>query len=277
MSPLPPSKRGWDAVRPDLMIDLSRRLAADEYHPIKNPKGIVDLGSAINGLMQEDLGPWVRRRLKGLPTAEHLQYNDTQGSSKLLQSVASFMNWYFRCRKPLGQDNILIANGVTTLLNSLAFNIADEGSAILMPTPSYGMFSHDVVTRNSLYLVPVPCDDIVEERFRCRQGSDGESSRWQCELVRRLEKALGDNQSIGRRTAAVLLANPENPLGRCYDREVLLEVSRFCEKNRLHLVVDEIYAATAFSKHHSMLGLDLGSNAENVHVLWGMSKVLVCH
>ncbi|GKT95018.1 1-aminocyclopropane-1-carboxylate synthase-like protein 1 [Colletotrichum tofieldiae] len=276
MSPLPPSKRGWDAVRPDLMIDLSRRLAADEYHPIKNPKGIVDLGSAINGLMQEDLGPWVRRRLKGLPTAEHLQYNDTQGSSKLLQSVASFMNWYFRCRKPLGQDNILIANGVTTLLNSLAFNIADEGSAILMPTPSYGMFSHDVVTRNSLHLVPVPCDDIVEERFRCRQGSDGESSRWQSELVRRLEKALGENQSIGRRTAAVLLANPENPLGRCYDREVLLEVSRFCEKNRLHLVVDEIYAATAFSKHHSMLGLDLGSNAENVHVLWGMSKVRFC-
>ncbi|GJD00757.1 1-aminocyclopropane-1-carboxylate synthase-like protein [Colletotrichum higginsianum] len=70
MSPLPPSKRGWDTVRPDLMIDLSRRLAADEYHPIKNPEGIVDLGSAINGLMQQDLGPWVRRRLKGLPTAE---------------------------------------------------------------------------------------------------------------------------------------------------------------------------------------------------------------
>ncbi|CCF34408.1 hypothetical protein CH063_06406 [Colletotrichum higginsianum] len=276
MSPLPPSKRGWDTVRPDLMIDLSRRLAADEYHPIKNPEGIVDLGSAINCLMQQDLGPWVRRRLKGLPTAEHLQYNDTQGSAKLLRSVAGFMNWYFRCRKPLVQDNVLIANGVTTLLNSLAFSIADEGSAVLMPTPSYGMFSHDVVTRNSLHLVPVPCDDIVEERFRCRQGGAGESSRWQSELVRRLEKTLGDTQSNGSRTAAVLLANPENPLGRCYDQEVLLEVSRFCEENRMHLVVDEIYAATAFSRHHSMLGLDLGSNAENVHVLWGMSKDFGC-
>lgn len=49
------------------MIDLSRRLAADEYHPTKNPKGIVDMGSAINDLMQEDLGSWVQHRLKGLP------------------------------------------------------------------------------------------------------------------------------------------------------------------------------------------------------------------
>ncbi|GJD00758.1 1-aminocyclopropane-1-carboxylate synthase-like protein [Colletotrichum higginsianum] len=195
---------------------------------------------------------------------QDLQYNDTQGSANLLQSVAGFMNWYFRCRKPLVQDNVLIANGVTTLLNSLAFNIADEGSAVLMPTPSYGMFSHDVVTRNSLHLVPVPCDDIVEERFRCRQGAPGSP------------RTLGDTQSNGSRTAAVLLANPENPLGRCYDQEVLLEVSRFCEENRMHLVVDEIYAATAFSRHHSMLGLDLGSNAENVHVLWGMSKDFGC-
>lgn len=204
---------------------------------------------------------------------QDLQYNDTQGSRKLLNSVANFMNWHFRCHKPLGEDNILIANGVTSLLNSLAFAIADEGSSILLPTPSYGMFSHDIVTRNSLSLVPVACDDIVVERFQCQ--SSNSASCWQSELVRRLEKAFNNNILNGRKTAAVLLANPENPLGRCYDSLVLVEVSRFCEKNQLHLIVDEIYAATAFSNHHSMLSLDLGSNMENVHVIWGMSKVRI--
>lgn len=51
-------------MKPDLMIDLSRRLEKDAYHPSKNPKGIIDLGSAVNELMLDDIASWTRWNLK---------------------------------------------------------------------------------------------------------------------------------------------------------------------------------------------------------------------
>lgn len=91
--------------------------------------------------------------------------------------------------------------------------------------------------------------------------------------MRRFEHAIEEEDAQGRRVAAILLANPENPLGFCYNPDVLLQVSQLCAKNRLHLLVDEIYAATGGDRFTSILSLDLGSNINNIHVLWGMSKV----
>lgn len=57
-------------MRPDLMIDLSRRMAENQYDEKTNPEGIVDLGSALNDLMEDDLAPWVGQQLESLPTSQ---------------------------------------------------------------------------------------------------------------------------------------------------------------------------------------------------------------
>lgn len=181
------------------------------------------------------------------------------------------MNEHFNARIPLTSDNILVANGATTLLDTLTYNIADEGDSILLPTPSYGMFAHDISTRNQVRLVEVPCDDIPDDRFTGQPTSNGDGAR-QCEIVARLEDAIERELSQGRKVAGVLLANPENPLGRCYSAHVLLQISQLCSKYKVHLVVDEIYAMTG-DNFSSMLSLGLDTNFRNVHVLWGMSKV----
>lgn len=61
MTPLPPSRRGQQNVKPDLMIDLSRRVAENAYDKKSNPGGIVDMGSAINELMIDDLLRWQKK------------------------------------------------------------------------------------------------------------------------------------------------------------------------------------------------------------------------
>lgn len=61
---LPPSRRGRQNIQPDLMIDLSRMMEKDRYDPLKNPEGIIDLGSAINELMLDDIAAWTRWHLK---------------------------------------------------------------------------------------------------------------------------------------------------------------------------------------------------------------------
>lgn len=66
MTALPPSARGQQNVKPNLMIDLSRRLAQNAYNEKTNPTGIIDLGSASNALMLDEMESW----LKTTETAE---------------------------------------------------------------------------------------------------------------------------------------------------------------------------------------------------------------
>ncbi|GKT94039.1 aminotransferase class I and II [Colletotrichum tofieldiae] len=157
--------RGRNNIRPDITTDLSRRLEQNPYDAIQNPKGIIDLGSAVNELMLDDLSGWTSRNVKKSQLKDTLGYGDTQGFPTLPKAAAEFMNEHFRVRLPLSSDNMLVANGVSTLLDALTYSITDEGDTILVPTPSYGMLAHDVWTRNGVHVVEVPCDDIPEERF----------------------------------------------------------------------------------------------------------------
>lgn len=56
---LPPSRRGQQNVKPDLMIDLSREVARNAFDRNSNPSGIVDLGSSVNVMMLDELQKWV--------------------------------------------------------------------------------------------------------------------------------------------------------------------------------------------------------------------------
>lgn len=60
MPALPPSRRGQQNVKPDLMIDLSREVARNAYSKNGNPGGIIDLGSSKNHLMLDELQKWVK-------------------------------------------------------------------------------------------------------------------------------------------------------------------------------------------------------------------------
>lgn len=179
------------------------------------------------------------------------------------------MNHFFLPKVPLLPGNVLVANGLTALLDTLFFNLADAGDVVLVPTPSYGMFGHDVATRNGVQVVPVPCDDITLARFRqhVRPG------RPQPELLSRLDATAREQRLLGKRVAAVLVANPENPLACCYTNEILRWLVGWCEREGAHFVVDEIYALGGGEAFTSVFSLDLGEMLENVHVLWGISKV----
>ncbi|KZL65495.1 aminotransferase class I and II [Colletotrichum tofieldiae] len=268
---LPPSSRGRNNIRPDITTDLSRRLEQNPYDAIQNPKGIIDLGSAVNELMLDDLSGWTSRNVKKSQLKDTLGYGDTQGFPTLPKAAAEFMNEHFRVRLPLSSDNMLVANGVSTLLDALTYSITDEGDTILVPTPSYGMLAHDVWTRNGVHVVEVPCDDIPEERFWGPPPQDDGPIQTP-ELVKRLEAAIEVELSHKRKVGGVLLANPDNPLGRCYAAHVLLQVSQLCAKHKIHLVVNEVYAMSAGDRFSSVLSLGLDVNSKNVHVLWGMSQ-----
>lgn len=164
----------------------------------------------------------------------------------------------------------MATNGVSSLIDLVAFTACDAGDAIMFTTPAYGMFKHDITSRNQVNIVEVPCANTFDQ-FASKNASA---------LVAKMEEACFKAASEGVRVKAVLLCNPHNPLGRCYSRTSLIRIAELCGKWGLHLVSDEIYAMSGFQSRQEFDSFtSVMSIAEHakispqaIHVLYGVSK-----
>jgi 1-aminocyclopropane-1-carboxylate synthase len=100
------------------------------------------------------------------------------------------------------------------------------------------------------------------------------------------EDKIRELSQAGKKAQAVMLCNPNNPLGFNYPRATLVAYAAFCERHNLHLVSDEIYALSQFHNAEasekervgftSMLSVDVWREAKcnpaRVHVLYGVAK-----
>ncbi len=103
-------------------------------------------------------------------------------------------------------------------------------------------------------------------------------------LIPALEEAF---ESAGIPVKALVIANPHNPLGMNYPKQVLEACLQFCQRRNLHFISDEVFALSVFkSADHlgatpfsSALALDppaLGCDPWRIHIIWSMSKDLGC-
>ncbi|ROV87603.1 hypothetical protein VSDG_09606 [Cytospora chrysosperma] len=234
----------------------------------------VFLGVAENPLLHEELAQYITGHFS-IESGRHLGYGvGPRGSPRLKKALASFFDAEFRAHEPVKDDEILIFPGVISLLDSLTWSICDEGEGIIVPLPYYTGFQPAVKERSRGVLIPAS--------FQSLDGYHGLDDIFEPEMNRRaLENALAKASQGGVRARAVLLSNPHNPIGRCYPKETLQEIARFCGHHGLHLVSDEIFAQSVYetplvdaTPFTSILSLDLIGCIDRhlVHVAYGMSK-----
>ncbi|CAG8400175.1 unnamed protein product [Penicillium salamii] len=242
---------------------------SDVWCPAKNPNGYVNVGVAENTLMHDELLKFLNQKLE-LP-AKYLTYNEGgTGSSRLKKAIASFLNHHLKPVTSLEPSHLMTTNGVSPAIEHVAWAFADPGEGILLGRPYYGMFIPDISLRSGSPVVPVSFD----EHDPLSLGA-----------VNKYEEAiLGFQQRTGKKVKALMLCHPHNPLGRCYPREVLIDIMRLCQKYQVHLISDEIYALSIFENtvddhpapvpFESALSIDPTGIIDPglVHVLWGMSK-----
>lgn len=127
-------------------------------------------------------------------------------------------------------------------------------------------FDFVFAVRPSVHVVHVNVPDLTE---MFRPG-----------IAYHLTKAL---QTSSVPIKALILCNPCNPLGQCYTRGALEECLRFCQKENLHFISDEIYALSVFDSPDvvspvpfiSAMSLDVsavGCDMARVHTVWSVSK-----
>lgn len=94
-----------------------------------------------------------------------------------------------------------------------------------------------------------------------------------------MEWAYQKAQESNKKVKGLILTNPSNPLGTMLDKDTLKNLVRFVTRKNIHLVVDEIYAATVFAGGNFIsvaeVVNDLDSfevNVDLIHIVYSLSK-----
>jgi aspartate/methionine/tyrosine aminotransferase len=216
-----------------------------------NPDGYIALCVAENRSMWEVLVPRLTA-YRDVP-ARVLGYDAMIGNVSFREQLAAFMSRAFLGRT-ITAEQLAVLAGAGAVLEVLFHVLADPGDGVLIPTPSYAGFWPDLETRDQLKIVPVHCTSA--EGFRLS--------------TRALEQAVAQ---AGIPIKALLFTTPNNPLGRVYTREELLEVLDWSTRAGIHVVFDEIYALSVFGERAFVSAASLRPTlGPRAHVVWAFSK-----
>ncbi|KAI2487141.1 Aspartate/tyrosine/aromatic aminotransferase [Pyrenophora tritici-repentis] len=255
----------WDALE---------RLMANLWAP-DNPDGLVFLCVAENTLLHQQVAARANKNA-AVNTDDHLSYGvGPRASPRLKKALVPFFNSEFRPSEPVLEKELLVLPGVAAVIDALTWAICNEGQGIITPAPFYTGFKPMSAVRAGGVLIPAP--------FKSVEGYYGLDDVFDPILnSKSLERTLLQATPDGVTVRAVMISNPHNPLGRCYPAETIREIARFCGRNNLHLISDEIFAlsvyhneqATSVTPFVSILGADLDKYIDShlVHVMYGMGK-----
>jgi aspartate/methionine/tyrosine aminotransferase len=148
-------------------------------------------------------------------------YSDPQGIVQLRQKISEML---LDEDMQYSDDEILITAGATEgLLVTFLSLLTIERNEVVIPTPAYSAYFRIVASAKGK---PVSLP-LIEK--------DG----WKLDI-------LVLKKSITKKTAAILLCNPNNPTGSLYSKEDLLEICFLAQKNNVHVILDEVYGNMLF-------------------------------
>lgn len=176
------------------------------------------------------------------------------------------MTEYLKPHLPIEPEQVRSTSSCTALHDMLSWAIADPGEAILLNRPVYGRFELDFTNRSQVKILYADTDAET-----CLQES----------AVQKYEEAITNAAAAGIAVRAILIVNPNNPLGQCYHRSTLVELMKLCQRHQIHLISDEIYACSVFESEEpeatpftSILSIDPQGliDLDLLHVEYGFAK-----
>ncbi|KAK6162265.1 hypothetical protein DH2020_002106 [Rehmannia glutinosa] len=241
----------------------------DPFHPTQNPRGVIQMGLAENQLSLDLIEEWIKKNPRasicngeGLHAFKNIVlFQDYHGLPQFRNGVAKFMAKARGGRVSFDPDRIVMAGGATGANEMLMFCLADPGDGFLVPSPYYPAFNRDLRWRTGVQLLPVMCQS--SNNFQITKQA--------------LEEAYQNAQKANIKVKGVILANPSNPLGTTLDRTTLRSLVTFINDKQIHLVCDEIYAATVFGGPSFISISEIieemeSINRDLIHIVYSLSK-----
>lgn len=150
-------------------------------------------------------------------------YSDSRGIPGVRKEVAEFIER--RDGHPSDAELIFLTDGaskgVAQILNAI---IRGPNDGILVPVPQYPLYSATISLLGGC-LVPYYLE---------------EAANWGLD-IKDLHRSVAEAQSKGLTVRAMVIINPGNPTGQCLSETNLKEIMRFCYRENLVLLGDEVY------------------------------------
>ncbi|KAK4354033.1 hypothetical protein RND71_026227 [Anisodus tanguticus] len=240
----------------------------DPFHLVNNPNGVIQMGLAENQLSFDLIEEWIKRNPKAsICTTEGIEsfrnianFQDYHGLPEFRSAIAKFMEKTRKGRVMFDPERVVMAGGATGANETLIFCLADPGDAFLVPSPYYPGFNRDLRWRTGVQLLPISCKS--SNNFKI--------------TIEAVNEAYQKAKQANIKVKGLILTNPSNPLGTTLDRDTLKNILCFTNEHNIHLVCDEIYAATVFDAPQFVSIAEFITNRDVnkdlVHIVYSLSK-----
>ena len=179
-------------------------------------------------------------------TPDVLSYGPASGTPACR---AAFASYHSRWQSSLTAEHVAVTTGGSEALLFAFTAICDPGDEILAPTPFYTNYN-GFATVAGATIKPIPTS--IESNFSL--PSDEE-----------LDALKTD------RTRAFVFSNPSNPTGAIYSRAEVERIARWCHRNGLFLISDEVYRRIWFDTPPAS-ALEIEDVSDAIVVIDSLSK-----
>ena len=267
------SERGYGACKPPFSYWPYFLRCANRPFDAKNDReGYINLAVAQNFLAKQEVQNKVKEICKSSENdalifgLEAAGYDNMKGSERLRIAFKKHANRIISPNFTWHEDDVCVSSGVGACIDNLVFAIADSNDFILIPAPYYPAFTNDLGVRCRVRAVPV-------------YSSSGDvtmlPSLDDFELAEKNALAEG-----GGTCRALLLTNPNNPLGIIYEPDDYKKCVKWAMDRQIHCISDEVYAGSIYDSEMNINTRSFISAAEMVeehtpygpHILTGLSK-----
>jgi len=177
-------------------------------------------------------------------------YSHSQGAPFLRGEVARAIerrDGGHRC----DPNNLYLTDGASPAVQAvMRASLRGPEDAILVPVPQYPLYSATLRLCNGS-MVPYYLD---------------EANDWGLS-VDELARAVGEARAAGKTVRGLAVINPGNPTGQCLSEENMRDVVKFCEREGIALMADEVYQQNVYAEGKAFSSFkkvvcDLGSGVE---------------
>ncbi|TYH95699.1 hypothetical protein ES332_A12G124700v1 [Gossypium tomentosum] len=241
----------------------------NSFHPTQNPNGVIQMGLAENKLCFDLIKKWIMENPDAsICTAGGVDkfkdvaiFQDYHGLKEFREGIAKFMGRVGGNKVIFDANRIVMSSGATGANETIMFCLADPGDTFLVPSPYYPGFARDLRWRTGLEIVPVDCKS--SNNFRITRAA--------------MEDAYEKAQKWNLNVKGIIIANPSNPLGTTLDIATMRSLVAFVNEKNIHLVCDEIYAATVFDSPRFVSVAEVIQdmdccNRDLIHIVYSLSK-----
>ncbi len=224
------NQKAGEPLRPDFA--LFERAMENPYGP-DNQDGAITLCIAENLLQWEAMRDKLHAIFSTREWPDWLPaYAPLAGHPDFRAAVAHFVGTHIAGAK-LDPDHFCASAGATAVIEVTAMALGDPGDVAVFPAPAYQAYRPDINSKAGL------------ERYDITHYAADFGREYHPLSVAELDAAY---EALRGKFRMLVLTQPDNPTGAIYAAEQLKAFADWCIDHEVHLIVNEIYALSQFSR-----------------------------